>query len=117
MDDVAVRAHRIREGGVTQRGVVEDHPFAVQPQAAHPLRKVIEAEAQLGRVALVAEDLGDTHVSLQHAGKQHRRCLELIAVIADVVDDRGARSDEIAEPAAVILALERIAPVLEARIE
>src|SRR3954454_24288446 len=103
VEDVAVAAYRVGHFRVTHVAIVEIDPLAVHPQAAHSLREIIDAEAPLRSIAVVAANLGEAGVELQQPRHQHRRGLDLIAVVVDVGDAAGACPDEIAELAPIVL--------------
>src|SRR6185436_4626791 len=86
VEDVPVRADRHRIRRVADRAVIHVDVLAVEPEPALFLEVPVPADAHLGRVAVVAEDLRSAQVELQEVLDRHRRRLQLVAGIADVVD-------------------------------
>src|SRR5579885_1941116 len=81
VNDGAVRAHGVRQAQGADRAAVDVDVFDVPARDLAPPGKPIHSGARVPRMAETAEYLRARAVELDALREQHRRCLELEAVV------------------------------------
>src|SRR6185503_263877 len=107
--------HRIRR--VADRAVVDVDELAVQSKASLLREVPALTDAELGRIAEVAEYLRAAHVELQDVLNRHRRRLQLVAGVPDAWDALDVDARVVSQPAPIELALERHPVILHAAVD
>src|SRR5688572_760446 len=90
--------------------------FGVDAKAALLQEVPVLPHTPVRWIAVVAENLRPAAVQLEDLRNRHHRSLHLVTVVADVGDAPGVQTDVVAQPAAVVLALDRHAEIFEARV-
>src|SRR6516165_5631825 len=97
--------------------MVEIHDLRVPAEHAVMPRVPVDPGAYVPGLAVITVDIGPREIDLEGLRDNHGRGLQLEAAVPLGGNDAGTRTLEVIELADVVLALERPALVLDARIE